>query len=255
MPISEKELYIPTLKLLYEYEKLSTTRLRKLLYDQFEDIMDEDDLKSYKSRTDTAFDQTVRNMKSHYEGNYLGQNGYIVFNDEGEWVITEKGKKLVEATDSFSDSLDKKKIHKLEEEKEKFREQTVEYTTRGKTGAEAEDLFLTFFKNDKFEFIDSEQELIDKRYDGDGYDFRVGEFKIEVKGLLGDTGGIIFTKKEWEQANKFGEDYKVVLFKDIGNDPEFIIISNPAKKLNAKKNEEEITRITWSVSSTEINNI
>ncbi|MFW5794509.1 MAG: protein NO VEIN domain-containing protein [Bacillota bacterium] len=252
MPISEKDLYIPTLKILYEQNNLTTDQLRIKLFSEFEDILDKDDLKSYKDRSDTAFDQKVRNMKSHYENNYFGRNNYIKFNDEGEWIITEKGKELVEATGNFSDDLNKKKIERLERKNEEL-ERTITYTTRGETGKVAEELFEECYHRDNFNFkVSKSAKLEDKRNKGVGYDYELEDFKIEVKGLLENEGGVLFTEKEWEKANLYRENYFLILFKNIKKHPEIVIVNDPSAKLNPKKREMERTIISWNVSPSQI---
>lgn len=253
MAISERDLYIPTLNLLYDINNLTTEELRNLLYEEFEDILDEDDLKTYKGRSDTAFDQKVRNMKSHYENNYFGRNDYIKFNDDGEWIITQKGKELVEATGKFSNDLNRKKIEKLERKNEEL-ERGNKYTTRGTTGKKAEELFEGCYENGYFpDFPASEFfELIDRREEGVGYDYELENFKIEVKGLLESDGGVLFTEKEWKKAKKYKEDYFLILFKNIKKHPEIVIVNDPAAKLNPKKKEMKIPVINWNVPSSQI---
>jgi len=217
-----------------------------------EDILDEDDLKPYKGRSDTAFDQKVRNMKSHYENNYFGRNNYIKFNDDGEWIITQKGKELVEATGKFSNDLNKKKIEKLER-KNKELERTITYTTRGETGKMAEELFEECYHSGDFNFkVCKSAKLKDRRNKGVGYDYELENLKIEVKGLLESEGGVLFTEKEWKKAKKYKEDYFLIIFKNIKKHPEIVIVNDPAAKLNPKKKEMKIPVINWNVPSSQI---
>ena len=71
--------------------------------------------------------------------------------------------------------------------------------------------------------------LLDRRDDGCGYDYELitnNSIKyIEVKGLAGNEGGMSFTAKEWEMAKKHQDDYFVVLVKNVGNEPSFLLLS------------------------------
>jgi len=86
--ITEKELIAPALKLLEKHNSLTTTdlidKLRILLKPTG------DDLKILKNRTDDAFSQKVRNLKSH--NSFTGNNNEFVTYSDGIYTITDKGR-------------------------------------------------------------------------------------------------------------------------------------------------------------------
>jgi hypothetical protein len=109
------------------------------------------------------------------------------------------------------------------------------FIVRGITGRKAEEIFLEFHKANA---LPLQGEIIDKRDHGCGYDYEIcGVTKayVEVKGLDGDSGGISFTSKEWDIAQKEGEKYFLVLIKNVSSTPSIEIIQNPAKMLTPKK--------------------
>jgi len=85
--ITEKELILPTLYLLYNEENktLTTSQLIKKL-EELMDI-DEQDNRIIKGRKDTYFTQKVRNLKSH---NTLEKKKFAIYNN-GKFQITPKG--------------------------------------------------------------------------------------------------------------------------------------------------------------------
>ena len=127
------------------------------------------------------------------------------------------------------------------------------FILRGPTGKLAEDFFIQQFNNNKTPFTGK---LIDCRDYGCGYDFRVEGSEtvyIEVKGLAGGIGGILFTNKEWQIANDNGSQYYLCVIKNIESQPVLHIINNPAEKLNPNKNIHTVIQVSWSVSEKELN--
>ena len=130
---------------------------------------------------------------------------------------------------------------------------STEFVPRGITGRQAEKAF------EKFHSIFNkplEGKLIDKRDDGCGYDYELISNEktsyIEVKGLIGNEGGMSFTAKEWEIAQKYQNDYFVVLVKNVGSEPSFHIYQNPHSNLQPKKQIIQTVQIRWNVSSNRI---
>ena len=122
------------------------------------------------------------------------------------------------------------------------------FIVRGITGRKAEEIFLNFHKTNAHPIPG---EIIDKRDHGCGYDYEIsGESKvfIEVKGLDGDSGGISFTSKEWDVAQKEGEKYYLVLIKNVSSTPTVKIIQNPAKTLKPKKYIFTSVQIRWNLA-------
>lgn len=124
------------------------------------------------------------------------------------------------------------------------------FIPRGPTGRKAEEFFLHqhIAGNTRFS-----GELKDTRDLGCGYDFAIGDGQeavyIEVKGLSEDSGGISFTNKEWMVANEKGEAYVLALVSNIDSAPRISYLSNPAKKLSARKQIYRTISISWNVSN------
>lgn len=138
------------------------------------------------------------------------------------------------------------------EEKEKNKKVGV-FILRGPTGRQAEIFFQKYHKDFGKPFPG---ELIDTRDLGCGYDFEihttVKKYFIEVKGLAELSGGILFTNKEWNTAQKKGDDYFLIIVKSLNSMPEVAIIQNPATKINAKRNVYKTVQVQWSVSENEL---
>lgn len=131
--------------------------------------------------------------------------------------------------------------------------ETGKFILRGPTGKLAEDFFIKSFNNKETHFLGK---LIDCRDYGCGYDFRVEGSEtvyIEVKGLSGESGGVLFTNKEWQVANDKGSLYYLCIIKSIESQPMLHIINNPAEKLNPNKNIHTAIQVSWSVSEKELN--
>jgi len=124
------------------------------------------------------------------------------------------------------------------------------FILRGPTGKKAENFFIANFEKSRNP-VDGT--LTDRREDGCGYDFEiknsVGLHFIEVKGLASESGGVLFTNKEWKTALMHGDRYYLVLVHNIAAQPSLKIIRNPAAKLKAKKNIYTTVQVSWSISS------
>jgi hypothetical protein len=121
------------------------------------------------------------------------------------------------------------------------------FIVRGITGRKAEEIFLEFHKTNA---LPLQGEIIDKRDHGCGYDYEIsGDSKayIEVKGLDGDSGGISFTSKEWDIAQKESDKYFLVVVKNVSSTPTVEIIKNPAKTLRPKKYIFTTVQIRWNL--------
>lgn len=131
--------------------------------------------------------------------------------------------------------------------------ETGNFILRGPTGKKAEDFFIKYFNENKTPFLGK---LIDCRDFGCGYDFRVEGYEtvyIEIKGLFGDTGGVLFTNKEWQVANDKRDLYYLCLIKNIDSQPTLQFIVNPANKLKPRKNIQTVIQVSWSVSEKDLN--
>jgi hypothetical protein len=87
-----------------------------------------------------------------------------------------------------------------------------------------------------------------------GFDLRStgkdgGKRYIEVKARAG-VGAIALTQNEWWKAKRFGDDYFLYVVMNAANDPELIIVRNPAENLNP---EEMVEMVRYIVPVGEIN--
>lgn len=131
--------------------------------------------------------------------------------------------------------------------------ETSKFILRGPTGKLAEKIFINQFNEKKTPFTGK---LVDCRDNGCGYDFKIeGNVVkyIEVKGLAGDKGGILFTNKEWQVANENGDVYYVCLVKNIEHKPEIRFIKNPAQIFKPEKSIHTVIQVNWNVSDKELN--
>ncbi len=131
----------------------------------------------------------------------------------------------------------------------------IEYTTRGITGLKAEDFFREKFKKGEITGFNNYRELIDTRQEGTGYDFKLNgepEVFFEVKGLIAEKGGILFTDKEWETAKKKQEQYILVFITNINHEPHIQLIKNPYQKFNPRKNINKTITVNWAVDESQL---
>lgn len=130
---------------------------------------------------------------------------------------------------------------------------TAKFILRATTGKFAEEFFIKYYDNNESPFSGK---LIDCREYGCGYDFRVEgpeTVYIEVKGLSGDSGGVLFTNKEWQVANDKSNFYFLCIIKNTESQPTVLFINNPAGKLKPNKYIHTAIQISWSVSEEQLN--
>ena len=94
------------------------------------------------------------------------------------------------------------------------------FAARLRTGEAAEEFFKTQYPTlPQF----AGMKLEDTRKLGTGFDFRVhGPSKVcavEVKGVVGKTGSIAFTDKEWSVAHFLKDDYILALVRSLDTVP------------------------------------
>ena len=127
------------------------------------------------------------------------------------------------------------------------------FIVRGPTGRKAEEIFINWYARI------FPGELKDTRDLGCGYDFEIsnnGEVKkVEVKGLDGETGGIVFTSKEWGVARKSGDTYHLIIVRNVSGDPAIQIIQNPARILSPRKNVFTTVQVRWNITGEELSKI
>ena len=105
------------------------------------------------------------------------------------------------------------------------------------TGMEAENYFiLNFDKEEKFQG----GLLTDARIYGDEYDFQVGvqehSYLAEVKGIRKSRGRVRLTANEFEKAKEFQSDFILPLVTNLDDIPKLVLIDNPLKHFEFKKN-------------------
>ena len=129
------------------------------------------------------------------------------------------------------------------------------FSSRGITGRKAEEAYITYHETYG---LPMPGKLEDTRDHGCGYDFAINtddiEFKIEVKGLDGDSGGVSFTSKEWKTAKLAGENYFLVLVRNVSSIPEFQIIQNPYNSLSPKRSIFTTVQTRWNVPENQFRN-
>jgi hypothetical protein len=129
----------------------------------------------------------------------------------------------------------------------------VGFVNRGTTGRAAEEAFI----QKRHEILSIFTGVItDKRDDGCGYDFEIGvqneKLFVEIKGLDGDTGGVCFSSKEWEQSKKLGNQYWLVLVRNASTNPSFQCIQSPGLRLSAKQSFVQRVQSLFNVSDKEL---
>lgn len=92
-------------------------------------------------------------------------------------------------------------------------------------------------------------DILDHRQSAQGYDFGIrGEphRSIEVKGLKGSRGAILFTDREWSEARQRRGDYVVVLVGNIATTPRARIIHDPTSSLKAECRCRTSLAVEWT---------
>lgn len=124
---------------------------------------------------------------------------------------------------------------------------------RGPTGAAAEEAFRRYHFSTGQPIAGT---LVDRRLDQCGYDFEVHSntdiVMIEVKGLVGSTGGITFTDREWSTARERGDAYFLALVRNVSDEPQVALIRNPGAVFQATLRTYTTVQICWSVAQSEL---
>ena len=91
---------------------------------------------------------------------------------------------------------------------------------------------------------------------GCGFDFKIvlddKEYFVEVKGLAGENGGILFTNKEWYTAKKAGSKYYLALVSNIEDKPKIKFVNDPSAVINPKKQIYTKVEVQWTLSEDEL---
>lgn len=130
------------------------------------------------------------------------------------------------------------------------------FILRGPTGRAAEEFFYDQYIQNNISLLPNGV-LEDCRDLGCGYDYKLidgksNEYYIEVKGLSNNSGGILFTNKEWKTAKEKKDKYYLCIIRDLNNNPGIELINNPYKILAPKKHIKPSIQINWSVSEKDL---
>jgi hypothetical protein len=177
------------------------------------------------------------------------------FQDLGEEALRDVVLEILKnpefkASEDFSDIV--QPISKRENSKKR----KSLFILRGPTGRKAEEFFIRFHQSEKHPVSGVLQDLRDY---GCGYDFEIRteneKYQIEVKGLDKDTGGIVFTSKEWDTAKAKGDTYFLAIVRNVSSTPEIQFIRNPGTQLTAKRNIFTTVQVRWSINDSELGKI
>lgn len=170
------------------------------------------------------------------------------FQDIDETDLRDIVKKLLESRE-YREGDEIQQITASLSKSPKVRFGKSKYVLRAPTGIKAEKYFIDHFN--KYQ-LPIGGKLMDTRDLGCGYDFKVitenAEYFIEVKGVSGFEGGILFTNKEWKTAQIHGTHYYLAVVENLEKNPEIIFIKDPTSTLKGKKNIYTTAQIQWSVS-------
>ena len=121
------------------------------------------------------------------------------------------------------------------------------FAARLRTGEAAEEYFkkqyptLTQFAG---------MQLEDTRKLGTGFDFRVHgngiTRAVEVKGVVGKSGSIAFTDKEWSVAHHLKHDYVLALVRSVFDAPVLELKIDPVANIQVIKRSIETVSVYWS---------
>lgn len=124
---------------------------------------------------------------------------------------------------------------------------------RMKTGRMAENYFIDFHAETN---RPAPGLLHNTRYHACGYDFEIQDSPditfVEVKGTADQSGGILFTDKEWRVASRKADAYVVALIRNLADTPDVSFIWNPAASLKPKQRLYTTIRRSWTVSGAQL---
>lgn len=144
---------------------------------------------------------------------------------------------------------------------EKAGKNTIFCISRGITGRKAEEYFMKWYAGHP-EYFPEKSVLKDVRDHGCGYDFEITagdheKYAVEVKGMTGEKkGGILFTAKEWETAEKMGENFYLFVVTMTEEDKyDAMMLRNPFQMLRPVKNIQTVIQVNWAVSGKQLKEI
>jgi hypothetical protein len=125
---------------------------------------------------------------------------------------------------------------------------------RQETGRLAEEYFMARHASIDPAF---QGQCIDMRTKGQGHDFQIVSdtgrpLLCETKGLAGETGGIEMTLPELTMARTMGDDYYLVIIRNLAGTPFEQVIQNPAAHLKMTRRETRKKEVRIQVSDKSI---
>ena len=122
---------------------------------------------------------------------------------------------------------------------------------RLRTGLKAEEWFLEHYQSVCADF--QGLPLLDCRHHQSGFDFKVkperGYWYIETKATAESTGSVSLSSCQWERAQLEGEKYFLVTIRGIGgNNPDALVVRNPAAYLKPHRCEVLVPRVEWRLN-------
>lgn len=211
-------------------------------------------------------ESTIKNMRDEfdpyhentrvgwYQRPLVGSRKKVIqsFQDLDQYALQEIVKEIL-TNSAFRNSVQCQELLTIFSDKEEESERKGIFIIRGYTGLKAEEFFINYFN--KFQKPEA-GELIDRRHHGGGYDFEInnagGQYYIEVKGLSDNSGGVLFTDKEWLTASTNGRRYILALVTKLNTSPEILFIRNPTKFFSPKKNIYPSVKIDWAITDKDI---
>lgn len=113
------------------------------------------------------------------------------------------------------------------------------------TGRRAEEFFV---ENSESLVGVPKSQLLDRRNDGCGYDFGLvdeAEKAIEIKGIKGFAGSLLFTDREWREASRRRACYLVVVVGNLDADPVGKVFADPMASLPATCRYKQTVSAQW----------
>lgn len=113
------------------------------------------------------------------------------------------------------------------------------------TGRRAEEYFQQHSKR----IVDVRaSDLIDCRNNACGFDFGVRGSPapvFEIKGLKGRDGDVLFTDREWTEANSRRVEYWLVVIANLEHEPRTLVVRDPASSLSVKCQYQTSVVASW----------
>ena len=94
--------------------------------------------------------------------------------------------------------------------------------------------------------------LADLRNTACGFDFstnRLPKIAIEVKGLKSESGGILFTEREWTEAHNRRQDYWVIVVGNLAVRPIARVFPAPVRAFQARCQLVKSSSTVWSAQA------